>query len=101
MLPGVSGQSILSGRGSLFSDLDGITGLVIGDLKPQKFVDGLQCFFVLRCDDPHSAATINVFILILQLCFQRPEHRHTRWDLVMDKHWRFEVTGREHTDDMG
>jgi hypothetical protein len=53
---------------------------MIGDLKPQKFVDGRQCFFVLSYD-PHSTAMIDVFILILQLFFERLEHRYRalRW----------------------
>jgi hypothetical protein len=38
------GPSILFGGGCLFGNLRSITGLMIGDLKPQKLVDGRQCF---------------------------------------------------------
>jgi hypothetical protein len=54
---------ILLGGRRPFGDLDGVTGLVIGDLKPQELVDGRQRFLVL-CGDPHPAAAVNVFIPI-------------------------------------
>jgi len=84
--------------GGLF-DLETVARVVFTDLEPEKVVDRVYRFRVVRVDQ-YTPACICLFELVLNLRLQSLHRRHSRWRLVMDLHGICKITAGKCSCDM-